>query len=110
MGDTFAISALRRKRAHLAGAIEQTERQIAAQRETLATLDAVLRMFEPPRSPELIPSIRPCSRKCLFFPRGELTRLCLSGLREVGKPMTVRALAEWVPAVKGRIGARGSAA
>jgi len=40
MGDTFAIYALHRKRAHLAGEIDAAQRAIMRQRDTLATLDA----------------------------------------------------------------------
>ena len=75
MGDTFAILALRRKRAHLAGEIAQAERALAKQRHTLATIDAVINMFEPATDPELIPPIRPVSRRCMFFRHGEMTRL-----------------------------------
>ncbi len=100
MGDTFAISALHRKRAHLAGQIETAERVIAGQRETLATLDAVIRMFAP-SNPELIPAIRPYSRRCLFFHHGEQGRLCLSALRETGVPMSCRQVAEYAMAAKG---------
>jgi hypothetical protein len=40
MRDTYAILALRRKRAYLAGEIAKAERLIAKQRDTLAALDA----------------------------------------------------------------------
>ena len=43
MRDTYAILALRRKRAYLAGEIAKAERVIAKQRETLASLDTTWR-------------------------------------------------------------------
>ena len=60
MRATFALSALRRKRAYLAGEIEAVERQIAAKRGALAQLDATILLIqsEPP-IPDLIGSFRP---------------------------------------------------
>jgi hypothetical protein len=101
MGDTFAIMALRRKRAHLAGEIEKAQRALARNRDTLATLDAVTRLFEPASNPDLIPSIRPCSARCLYFRRGEVARLSLAALREAGKPVSTRYITEHALAAKG---------
>ena len=101
MGDTFAILALRRKRAHLAGEIAQAERALAKQRHTLATIDAVINMFEPATNPDLIPPIRPVSRRCMFFRHGEMTRLCVSALREADKPVQARWITEYAIAAKG---------
>jgi hypothetical protein len=44
---TYAISGLRRKRAHLMGEIEQAERETAKLRDQLAAVDATLRLFHP---------------------------------------------------------------
>jgi len=101
MGDTFAIIALRRKRAHLAGEIEKAQRALSRNRDTLATLDAVIRMFEPASNPDLISSIRPCSARCLYFRRGEVARLSLTALREAGKPVSTRYLTDYALAAKG---------
>lgn len=101
MADTYAIHALRRKRAHLAGEIEAAQRAIGKQRATLATLDAVIRMFEPASNPELIPSIRPVSARDPLFHRGEVTRLVLSAMREAGKPVRARFITDYLLAAKG---------
>jgi hypothetical protein len=102
MADTFAIYSLRRKRAHLAGEIEQAMRLVAKKRETLATLDAVIRLFEPESNPDLIAAIRPVSaRRCAFFRHGEMPRLCLVALREAGKPVPCRYVAEYAMQAKG---------
>jgi len=61
-GITHAIIAPGRKRGHLAGEIEAVQRALAKRRHALATLDAVLSMFEPNTNPELIPPIRPITR------------------------------------------------
>ena len=91
MGNTYAIMALRRKRAYLAGEIEAAERTTSKQRETLATLDATIRLFEPTSNPELIAAIRPTSRGTLFR-HGEQMRLCLDALREADGPISARAI------------------
>lgn len=101
MRNTYAILALRRKRAHLAGEIEAAERAVAAQRASLANLDAVIRLFEPGTDPDLIPSIRPVSRRCLFFRNGEQMHLCCDVLRDAGGPMRTHAIAMHVMAAKG---------
>jgi hypothetical protein len=101
MGDSFAIYALHRKRARMAGEIEVAQQAINRQREALATLDAVIRMFEPASNPDLIAPIRPVSRRYLYFRRGEQMRLCLSALREADKPISVRDVAEFAMAAKG---------
>ena len=90
MGDTYAILALRRKRAHLAGKIEAAECAIARDRAALAALDATIHLFEPETNPELIPAIRP-TRHGLFFRHGEQTRLCL--YRRYGKRQRLSRLA-----------------
>jgi hypothetical protein len=101
MGDSFAIHALRRKRARLAGEIDAAQRAIARQREALATLDAVIRMFEPTSNPDMIASIRPVGRRCLYFRYGEQSRLAVCALREAGKPVAARYVAEFAMAAKG---------
>jgi hypothetical protein len=101
MGDSFAIHALRRKRARLAGEIDAAQRAIARQREALATLDAVIRMFEPDSNPDLIAPIRPVGRRCLYFRHGEQSKLAVCALREAGKPVAARYVAEFAMAAKG---------
>ena len=101
MGTYYAILQLREKRARLAGQIEKAERALAAQRGDLANVDAVIRLFEPKANPELIPSIRPVSRRNLFFRHGEQMRLACDALRDVGKPMRCRSIAQAVMMRKG---------
>jgi hypothetical protein len=113
--DTFAISALQRKRAHLAGEIEAAERALSAKREVLANLDGVIRLFSPETNPELIPAIRPsghpairpCSKRSLFFKHGQQLRLCFAALREAGKPVPTRQLAAFALEAKGLAGMEG---
>jgi hypothetical protein len=107
MADTFVISGLRRKRARMAGAIEAAERDLGQRREELASLDAVIRLFSPQSDPELIPAIKPCSHRGLFFKHGEQLRLCFAALREADKPVSTRQVADWVLAAKRLDGTEG---
>jgi hypothetical protein len=100
MRDTYAILALRRKRAYLAGEIAQAERQLADKYKTRATLDATIQLFAPTTNPELIPAIRP-TRRGLFFRQGEQMRLCRDALREADGPLSARQVAEYAMRAKG---------
>ena len=75
MADPHVISALRAKRAEVAGLIDNLERQLAKHRTDLMHLDSVLRLYQPDRDPE---AIRPkqVRRRNRYFSRGELSRLC----------------------------------
>jgi hypothetical protein len=97
--DTFLIMGLHRKRARLAGEIAATECRFAPVREALAHVDALIRLFEG-GNPEMIPAIR-LTPRCLFFRHGEQMRLCLDALREAGKPVRARWVAEYAMLAKG---------
>jgi hypothetical protein len=66
MGDTFAISALRRKRGRLAGEIIQAQEVVARRTKELLVIDAVIRMCSSDCDPDMIAPIRPTSHG-LFF-------------------------------------------
>jgi hypothetical protein len=100
MRDTYAILALRRKRAYLAGEIGQAERQLAEKYTAPKNLDATIQLFAPTTNPELIPAIRP-TRRGLFFRQGEQMRLCRDALREAGGPLSARQVAEYAMRAKG---------
>jgi hypothetical protein len=97
---TYAISALRYKRARLAGEIEAVERKLTKQREELAALDATLRLLHPGVDPGHITSIRPIWRG-IYFRHGERVRLCLEALRDAGTPLRAPSIAEYVMRAKG---------
>jgi hypothetical protein len=100
MADSYAMYALRKKRARIAGEIEHAERALAKQREKLATLDSVILMFSPDCHPDMIPPIRPY-RTGLFFGYQEAGRLVLDALREAGKPVPTRLVVDWILVRKG---------
>lgn len=97
---TYTVSALRDKRARIAGEIEAAERKIAKDWETLASLDGTLRLFHPEADPNHIMSIRPKWRG-VYFRNGERTRLCLEALRDAGGPVKQSGIAEYVMLAKG---------
>ena len=97
---TYALSALRDKRARIAGWIKAAERKIAKDREALANLDATLRLFHPEADPDHITSIRPKWRG-VYFRNGERTRLCLEALRDAGGPLKQADITAYVMRAKG---------
>src|SRR3954466_4727809 len=93
MADELATAALVRKRAELAGRIEHMRSELETTLASLAALDATLRLFDPELRPQ---AIRPRP----FPPRrgpeqpGMRARDVLGALRETGRPMTTREIAE----------------
>jgi hypothetical protein len=102
MADTHLISALREKRAKVAGCIARLERQLAQQRADLTHIDGVLRLFAPERDPEAIKPKRTYARRTRYFARNELSRLILGTLRDAdGKPLSTDEIAGQALAAKG---------
>jgi hypothetical protein len=81
MTDSHIISALREKRALIAGLIEKLERKLEQHRADLTHIDGVLRLFQPDRDPGDIKPKRPYARRTRYFARNELSRLCSNALR-----------------------------
>jgi hypothetical protein len=86
-GNRYVISALKNKRAALAGEMNQLERQLRHRRECLQHVDACLRLLDPTLAVESIPNKR-LPRHINLFRQGELSRLVSDTLREAdGKPL-----------------------
>jgi hypothetical protein len=81
MADPHVISALREKRALVAGLIEKLERRLEQHRADLTHIDGVLRLFQPDRDPGEIKAKRTYVRRTRYFARNELSRLCMDALR-----------------------------
>ena len=105
-GNRYAISALRDRRASVAGEITVTEKRLAYLRDSLAHIDGALRLFEPGADPEAIPDKRPY-RRVKLFGQGELNRLILGVMRKANAPLTT---AEIVTGVVAELGHDGAAA
>jgi hypothetical protein len=102
MADPHVISALREKRALVAGLIETLERKLEQHRADLTHIDGVLRLFQPDRDPSEIKPKRTYARRARYFARNELSRLCMDALRTAdGEPMTTEEIASRIIDVKG---------
>lgn len=92
MAESPVIYALVKRRAHLAGEIEQTHERLRSLVMDLENLDATILQFKPDYQVE---AIRPKA----FRPpkdwanRGEMTRIILSILRQATEPLTTRDIA-----------------
>jgi hypothetical protein len=100
MADPHVISALRAKRAELAGLIDALEKQIAQLRADLVHVDGVLRLYQPEHDPEEIKPIRQ-HRRSRYFARGELARLCLEAFRDATGPLSQAEITDTIIAAKG---------
>jgi hypothetical protein len=100
MAEPHVISGLKAKRARIAGEIIHAQEIVARHTKELLAIDAVILLFSPDCDPEMIAPIRPTSRG-LFFGYKELTRLCMSILREAKGPLTLGSIIDRVVATKG---------
>jgi hypothetical protein len=102
MADPHVISALREKRALVAGLIEKLERKLEQYRADLTHIDGVLRLFQPDRDPADIRPKRTYARRTRYFARNELSRLCMDALRAAdAAPITTDAIAGRIVEAKG---------
>jgi hypothetical protein len=102
MADPHVISALREKRALVAGLIEKLERKLEQHRADFTHIDGVLRLFQPDRDPGEIKPKRTYARRTRYFARNELSRLVMDALRSVdGALRTTDELAGQVIEAKG---------
>lgn len=92
----FALNALARKRAELAGECETLQAKLDQLRADLVHLEAAIRIMDPAAVPELIPAKKPGRKGCDWFGRGELGRLALDVLREAQEPLGTVAVARAV--------------
>ncbi len=82
-GNRYALSALRNKRAVLAGEIVQLNRQLRSRREALVHVDATLKLLDPSIKIDTIANKRPPKRVKLFR-QGELGWHIMDALRPSG--------------------------
>jgi hypothetical protein len=101
VADPHVISALREKRALVAGLIEKLERKLEQHRADLTHIDGVLRLFQPDRDPDEIKPKRTYAKRTRYFARNELARLCMDALRDVRGLITTDEIAAQVIAAKG---------
>jgi hypothetical protein len=93
------VTALKAKRAELAGEVQAAEKRVDQLRAYLVHVDAVLRLFDPGAEPDAIPARRPYRRKG-WFSDGELPRRILDTLRTSPEPLSASAITASVMADK----------
>lgn len=86
-GQTHVVSALRKKRAEIAGHVHDLEKKARTYRARLAHIDETIRIFSPDMNPQAIPAKR-TYRRARYFSRGEFARLCIDALRKADGPIT----------------------
>ena len=99
MAEPHVMSALRDKRAELAGMVNQLEQQLVKHRADLTHVDATMRLFDPDIRPDAIRAKQPRARSA-WFRQGECLRLIYDALRDAPQPVTTRELAERIMHVK----------
>jgi hypothetical protein len=99
MAEPHVMSALREKRAELAGMVNQLEQQLVKHRADLTHVDATMRLFDPDIRPDTIRAKQPRARSA-WFRQGECLRLIYDALRDAPQPVTTRELAERIMHVK----------
>src|SRR5271165_3275057 len=99
MAELHVVSALRNKRAELAGLVGQLEKQLVQQRANLTHLDATMQLFDPDIRPQEIRPKQPRERSA-WFRQGECLRLIYDELRDAAQPVTTRELAERIMRLK----------
>lgn len=99
-GNKYALAALKDKRASLAGEIRDLKAKVAKREESLAHVDATIRVFDPDYDVETIPTKRPRKRVKLFR-HGELGRFILDALRRAGGPLGTQEIVTDILKVQG---------
>src|SRR5271155_4881554 len=100
MSETHVVSALRKKRAEVAGHVHDLEKKVKTWRAKLAHIDETIRLFSPETDPETIPAKR-AYRRARYFSRGEFARLCLDALRKADRPLSTAEILASVIKAKG---------
>lgn len=92
MAEMHVVTALKAKRAELAGDIELTARRLQRLKVELQSLDTTLCLFDPSAAPETIEAKlwRP---KADWAKRGEMSTAVLDMLRVASEPMSTRDMA-----------------
>lgn len=96
MAEIHVLSALREKRARLAGELQKAQWQVIALRSDLASVDQCLKIFVKDFDPATIPAKVTNEKSPAGLPKGAGTRTALEILRETGQPMSTPELAACV--------------
>jgi hypothetical protein len=91
-GNRYALAALKKQRALLAGEIHAAKQSLKWKQSQLEHVDCTLRLLDPTLDPKGLPISKPRKRIKLFR-QGELGRLIVDTLRRAGKPLGTHAIA-----------------
>ena len=99
MENAHVLSALVRKRAEIAGQLEAAQAQVRQLGADMGHLDATIRLFAPDLD---LDTIKPKPVRAAYAAsHGEVSRIILDTLREVGQPVTTQAMGLRVIAARG---------
>ncbi len=92
MSDEYVVNGLVKRRAEIAGEIENTQKKLGDLVEDLAQLDAVILQFDPSYEiKSIVPKAwRPPEH---WSKRGEMSRVILGIMRQATEPLTTRDIA-----------------
>lgn len=93
MAESHVLSALREKRARLAGELKAAQLRVMALRVDLGCVDRCLAIFSSDIAPESIEAKVTFRKSPAGLPKGAGTRTALEILRETGQPMSSQELA-----------------
>jgi len=91
-GNRYALTALKDRRASVAGEITACQKRLQWLKESLAHIDGALRLFEPGADPEAIGE-KKAYRRVKLFAQGELNRLILDQMRKAEGPLSTAEIA-----------------
>lgn len=100
LGNRYALTALRDKRASLAGEVASSKKQLAWREEQLIHLDHTLMLLDPSHDGSKIPPKRAAKRVKLFR-QGELGCIIRDALREAKGPITAPQIVDRLMALMG---------
>ena len=96
MAESHVVSALKEKRARLAGELHAMKLRCMALQVELGSVDNCLRIFRCEVDPATIPAKVTVGKNPAGLPKGAGTRTALEILRETGQPMSSQELAACV--------------
>ncbi|MCB4825521.1 hypothetical protein [Roseicella aerolata] len=102
----FVLPGLVKRRAELAGELDAAQARVQQLYADLASLDAVIRQFDPSYPVDAIQAKRP--RAVAVGEFVDMGRTVLDVLRQAGKPLTIPAVAERVIALRALDAASGA--
>ncbi len=101
MAGSIIVGALIEKAAEIRGRIATLEGEIARERESLAHIQATVRMFDPERDVRAVKPRRARLRRTSHFAQGEIASRCRDALRDASAPISAEDVARKAMTDKG---------